>query len=168
MVMAATNVNEWDEGIAKIFDGYFLIKVSSTWYRYKRLTALNGSNGIGVSDHYGDDGKLELAPVSLNSTYSVTIEETARLFESTTTPSDIKSLSYIISQMFKMKLTPIEFEAVEETDASANQYIHNSFRGYITDTGHSRNTGAGTYERTLTIRVTELVEIIRNTDDDGA
>ena len=158
----STDVNQWAD-IAHVWNGYFLIKVDTTWYRYKKLTALNGSNSVGVSDHYGDDGDLELGVVSLNSNYTVTLEETADLFESVATPTDIKSLSYIIGQMFKMKLTPIEFDAVDVSESSSDEYIHNAYKGFVTDTGHARNTGSGVYERTLTIRVTKLVEVRRKT-----
>ena len=161
----SSNVNEW-ANIAHTWRGYFLIKVASTWYRYKRLTTMNGSHSQGQSDHYGDDGNLQLAPVSLNSTYNITVDETADLFESVATPVDIKSMSYIIGQLFKMKIVPVEFNAVEVAEAAPaptdNKYIHNHFKGAVSDVGHSRNTGSGTFERTITIRVTEVVEVIRN------
>ena len=160
-----TLTNQWTN-IAYTWSGFFLIKAGSTWYRYKRLSALNGSNSQGQSDHYGDDGNLQVAPVSLNSTYTVTVDETSDMFEAVDTPVDTKSISYIIGRMFQMKSIPVEFDAVDEAEMPTDgKYIHNHFKGYITDVGHPRNNGSGVYERTLTIRCTELVEVIRTATD---
>ena len=154
------DTNQWDN-VARIYKGYFQIYVGSTPYKYDQPVEMAETVNAIFSTHYSTSGKKKLASTGFDAQYAITVDSTADLYDTASTPTDVKSISYFISKIIDNELPAIEFEGVEVTDASSNKYIKSRFKGYVVGYIHQRNTTTGTYEDALVIEITERIKVQR-------
>ena len=159
--MATLNINDFDNNVSRLYKGYFQIYDSSNTYKYMQLTDLVEKIDANVVKHYGTTGIKKLVSIGYDAEYTITIKNTADLYDTDATPTDAKSISYFIDKIMDNEIPEIEFEGVEVTNAATNKYIRDRFKGGITGTELVRDSGTGVYLRKLTIEITDKVKVQR-------
>ena len=152
--------NKW-ENVSRIYKGFFQIYIGNTPYKFLQPVSMEESVKATYAAHYSTDGKKKLASTGYDSTYTITVDNTAELYDTAATPADKKTISYFIDRIFDNEIPIVDFEGVEESDAATNKFIRNRFKGGIVDVSRNRNESTGTYEATLVIDITEKTKVQR-------
>ena len=154
--------NEASE-ISKIFKGKFRIYDGSTPYDYDQIVSLVETINANYAVHYSTQGAKRVIGTGNNSQYTLTVDNTTSLYDSTETPGEDHSISYFVSKILENKNLPIiVFEGIEITEAAKKPTITSKFTGVVVGTELSRNPTTGTYERTIIIEIEKFEKMQRS------
>ena len=156
------DTNLWTS-VSRIYKGYFQIYDGTTAYKYDQPIEMKETIGSNYVTHYSTSGKKKLASIGHNSQYTITVHNTADLYDTSVTPTVTRSISYFIDKIIDNAIPDIEFEGVEETEATTNKFIRNRFKGGVVGVDRSRDNSTGTYTTTMVIEITEKVKVQRTT-----
>lgn len=143
--MANLNWNQATD-IAQKFKGYFRITDGVNTYRYKELQTLEIFTVSDIEKHYSDTGIKTLESNGDSSTFTMTTKKTADLWDTTSasTTTQSRSIGYLQNAIINERIVPLlEFEGIDESEASSNKFIHQKFTAYVLNIRSSRETGLG-------------------------
>jgi len=150
--------NELDE-IGQIYKGYFQIYDGTTPYQYDGIVELAERINATYGVLYSTRGKKRVIPTGNDSIFTITVNDTASLYDNANPPTDAKSMSYFIDKILSnVELPEIEFEGYNQTESSSDPYIRDRFKGTVVGTEKVRNNSTGVYERMLVIEITESIK----------
>ena len=154
--------NESSE-VSKIYKGKFRIYDGNTPYDYDSIISLEEKINANYAIHYSTGGKKKVISTGNNSQYTITVNNTASLYDTENPPKKAYTISHFVSKILdNQDLPKIVFEGIETTDGTAKPTITSKFTGVIVGTELSRNPSTGVYERTLLIEIESLEKLQRS------
>lgn len=150
-----------DTQLAHTFKGVLKV-IATDSYSMVELQELELSWGVEIEKHYTHTGKKKVVISGDNSRFRWVCKETADMYATEASdppaPSAAEQLtaSYILDQMITKRILPeINFDAIEETEASSPNFVHNQFKGVIDTAPKRRITDSGVYELEFEGEITE-------------
>gem|GEM_PF-5025042 len=165
--MANEDFNEAID-IAQKFKGYFRITDGPNTFRYKQLQELEIITVGDIEKHYSDTGIKTLDSLGDSSTFRLTTKMTADLWDiaplDTTTQQ--RTIGFLQNAIINDRVIPLlEFEGVNETEASTDSFVHQKFLAFVLNIRSSREPSAGADDIEISGEIKTMEESERNNTD---
>jgi len=139
---------DWNEAvdIAQKYKGFFRVTDGTDTYRYKELATLEIFTSADFEKHYSDTGIKTLESNGDSSTFTLITKKTADLWDTTTATSTDKerTIGFLQNAIINDRIIPLlEFEGINETEATSNAFVHVKFTAYVLTIRSSRDPGIG-------------------------
>lgn len=162
--MADLNWNQAGD-ISQKFRGFFRITEGADTYRYREMQSLEIFTSADFEKHYSDSGLKTIESTGDSATFTLTTKKTADLWDTTTAGSTTqqRSIGFLQNAIINDRVIPLlTFEGINETEASANRFIHVRFTAYVLSIRDSRDTADGSYNIEISGEIRTITESNRD------
>lgn len=162
--MANLNWNEAAD-IAQKFKGYFRVTDGGDTYRYKQLQEMEILTAADIEKHYSDTGFKTLDSLGDSSTFRIVTKKTVDLWDTSSldTTTQERTIGFLQNAIINDRIIPLlEFEGINETEASSNAFVHQKFNAYVLNIRGSREPSAGADDIEISGEIQTMEESERN------
>ena len=157
-------MTDWNQeaDVGLLFKGFWQIYEGATPFRYKLLQEVTVTTNIDTEKFYSDVGTKLMKSIGDSSTFSFRIKKSADLWATGAPPytgaGEPQTISAFQTDMINNRVVPqIDFEGVQETEASSNEFIHVRFTGFVLTIEDTRNPTTGAPEVVITGEIKTIV-----------
>jgi len=159
--MADFDRNELDE-TSDVFDAFVEFKFGSDFFKFKGLQEMTVEYDFIDVDKYDTQGTLKLVKAGQNHTWELRIPQTADMYDTVDPPTDVKTLSYYLSQKELGNRIIVDVRDVSVGESGVNPTVDHSFIGEFQKYRKERPEGGGDLQVVLSGRITTFTKAQRS------
>lgn len=156
-------MTDWNQeaDIGLVYKGFFQIYEGATPFRFKLLQEAIITTTLDTEKFYADDGTKLKKAIGDSSTFEIRIKKSADLWATGSPPytgANVKTISAFQTDIINNRVTPqIDFEGIQETEASTNEFVHVRFTAFVENIEDTRNAATGAPEVVISGEIKTIV-----------
>lgn len=133
---------------AENYKGHVEILDGATWYKFDSILDISVLTRVDTEKHYSTNGAKKKTTTGDSSTYEFKVKQSADLYSTLTTPTEVRTISYFKNQIYTLPRTLpiISMRVVSQSNAASNSFIVDQFTATIENIDELRVEGKGVQE----------------------